>query len=199
MGRNIEIVLERSRQGLLRLETIAFRQVQDWLIALLELAQSPSACGCGMYWPRNAGLFLKHTLQVPLRKLERSDTFSSDRGDSRLSSIHDKILWIVMASLLRLDIIYLFLFLRQDLLEQLFQAWRLRPPTDFSLTPGVTSDPQPDDTARKGCAVRRQLHQHAALVSGLGNRSIQPLHARRSSMRVIAPGRRKARFSAQRG
>ena len=37
VGRNIEIVLERSRQGLLRLETIAFRQVQDWLIALLEL------------------------------------------------------------------------------------------------------------------------------------------------------------------
>ena len=40
MGRNIEIVLERSRQGLLRLETIAFRQVQDWLIALLELLRN---------------------------------------------------------------------------------------------------------------------------------------------------------------
>ena len=39
-GRNIEIVLERSRQGLLRLETIAFRQVQDWLIALLELLRN---------------------------------------------------------------------------------------------------------------------------------------------------------------
>ena len=38
---------------------------------------------------------------------------------------------------------HLFFFLRQDLLEQLLQAWRLRPPTDFSLTPGVTSDPQP--------------------------------------------------------
>ena len=37
---NIEIVLERSRQGLLRLETIAFRQVQDWLIALLELLRN---------------------------------------------------------------------------------------------------------------------------------------------------------------
>ena len=34
VGRNIEIVLERSRQGLLRLETIAFRQVQDCRIAL---------------------------------------------------------------------------------------------------------------------------------------------------------------------
>lgn len=40
MGRNIEIVLERSRQGLLRLETIAFRQVQDWLITLLELLRN---------------------------------------------------------------------------------------------------------------------------------------------------------------
>ena len=40
VGRNIEIVLERSRQGLLRLETIAFRQVQDWLIALLELLRN---------------------------------------------------------------------------------------------------------------------------------------------------------------
>ena len=39
-GWNIEIVLERSRQGLLRLETIAFRQVQDWLIALLELLRN---------------------------------------------------------------------------------------------------------------------------------------------------------------
>ena len=34
-GRNIEIVFKRSRQGLLRFETVAFRQVQDWLIALL--------------------------------------------------------------------------------------------------------------------------------------------------------------------
>ena len=48
VGRNIEIVFKRSRQGLLRFETVAFRQVQDWLIALLELfAQSPSAYGCG--------------------------------------------------------------------------------------------------------------------------------------------------------
>ena len=38
----------------------------------------------------------------------------------------------------------------------------------FDPTPGVTSDPQPDDTARKGCAVWRQLHQHTALVSGVG-------------------------------
>ena len=67
VGRNIEIVLERSRQGLLRLETIAFRQVQDWLIVLLEFAQS-SACGCGCTEAEGmAGLFLKHTLQVPLR------------------------------------------------------------------------------------------------------------------------------------
>ena len=40
MGRNIEIVLERSRQGLLRLETVAFRQVQNGLIALLEWVSS---------------------------------------------------------------------------------------------------------------------------------------------------------------
>ena len=31
---------ERSRQGLLRLETIAFRQVQDWLIARFELLRN---------------------------------------------------------------------------------------------------------------------------------------------------------------
>ena len=39
-GRNIEIVFKRSRQGLLRFETVAFRQVQDWLIALLELLRN---------------------------------------------------------------------------------------------------------------------------------------------------------------
>ena len=31
---------KRSRQGLLRFETVAFRQVQDWLIALLELLRN---------------------------------------------------------------------------------------------------------------------------------------------------------------
>ena len=40
VGRNIEIVFKRSRQGLLRFETVAFRQVQDWLIALLELLRN---------------------------------------------------------------------------------------------------------------------------------------------------------------
>ena len=110
VGRNIEIVLERSRQGLLRLETIAFRQVQDWLIALLELLrnlrQLAAADVLAEEWP----VFLKHTLQVPLRVTGALRHFSSDRGDSRLSSIHDKILWIVMASLLRLDIILPLIF-----------------------------------------------------------------------------------------
>ena len=169
LGRNIEIVLERSRQGLLRLETIAFRQVQDWLIALLELLRNlRQLAAADVLAEGNGRSFLKHTLQVPLRVTGAPDTFSSDRGDSRLSSIHDKILWIVMASLLRLTSSYLFLFLRQDLLEQLFQAWRLRPPTDFSLTPGVTSTHNLMTLLAKGCAVRRQLHQHAALVSGVG-------------------------------
>ena len=68
-----------------------------------------------------AGLFLKHTLRVPLRVTGALRHFSSDQGDSRLSSIHDKILWIVMASLLRLDIILPLLILRQDLLEQLLK------------------------------------------------------------------------------
>ena len=39
VGRNIEIVFKRSRQGLLRFETVAF-PVQDWLIALLELLRN---------------------------------------------------------------------------------------------------------------------------------------------------------------
>ena len=67
MGRNIEIVLERSRQGLLRLETIAFRQVQDWLIALLELLRNLRQLAAADVAEGMAGLFLKHTLQVPLR------------------------------------------------------------------------------------------------------------------------------------
>ena len=40
---------KRSRQGLLRFETVAFRQVQDWLIALLELLRNLRqlyGCGC---------------------------------------------------------------------------------------------------------------------------------------------------------
>ena len=103
-GRNIEIVLERSRQGLLRLETIAFRQVQDWLIALLELLRNlRQLAAADVLAEGMAGLFLKHTLQVP--PINRSARhFFQRQGRFRLS-IHDKILWIVMASLLRLDII----------------------------------------------------------------------------------------------
>ena len=68
VGRNIEIVLERSRQGLLRLETIAFRQVHDWLITLLELMRNlRQLAAADVLAEGMAGLFLKHTLQVPLR------------------------------------------------------------------------------------------------------------------------------------
>ena len=106
VGRNIEIVLERSRQGLLRLETIAFRQVQDWLIALLELLRNlRQLAAADVLAEGMAGLFLKHTLQVPLRVTGALRHFFQRQGRFRLSSIHDKILWIVMASLLRLDII----------------------------------------------------------------------------------------------
>ena len=52
VGRNIEIVLERSRQGLLRLENHSVRQVQDWLIALLELRAISVSLRLRMYWPR---------------------------------------------------------------------------------------------------------------------------------------------------
>ena len=52
VGRNIEIVFKRSRQGLLRFETVAFRQVQDWLIALLELCAISVSLRLRMYWPR---------------------------------------------------------------------------------------------------------------------------------------------------
>ena len=52
VGRNIEIGFKRSRQGLLRFETVAFRQVQDWLIALLELLRNLRQLTAGMYWPR---------------------------------------------------------------------------------------------------------------------------------------------------
>ena len=106
VGRNIEIVLERSRQGLLRLETIAFRQVQDWLIALLELLRNlRQLAAADVLAEGMAGLFLKHTLQVPLRVTGALRHFFQRQGRFQLSSIHDKILWIVMASLLRLDII----------------------------------------------------------------------------------------------
>lgn len=106
VGRNIEIVLERSRQGLLRLETIAFRQVQDWLITLLELLRNlRQLAAADVLAEGMAGLFLKHTLQVPLRVTGALRHFFQRQGRFQLSSIHDKILWIVMASLLRLDII----------------------------------------------------------------------------------------------
>ena len=39
-GVSHQSVFKRSRQGLLRFETVAFRQVQDWLIALLELLRN---------------------------------------------------------------------------------------------------------------------------------------------------------------
>ena len=70
-------------------------------------------------------------------------------------------------------------FLRQDLLEQLLKHGDFVRRQIFSLTPGVTSDPQPDDTARKGLRRRRQLHQHAALVSGVGQ-PLNPAFARRA-------------------
>ena len=67
VGRNIEIVFKRSRQGLLRFETVAFRQVQDWLIALLELLRNlRQLTAADVLAEGMAGLFLKHTLQVPL-------------------------------------------------------------------------------------------------------------------------------------
>ena len=66
VGRNIEIVFKRSRQGSLRFETVAFRQVQDWLIALSFCAISVSLRLVDVLAEGMAGLFLKHTLQVPL-------------------------------------------------------------------------------------------------------------------------------------
>ena len=67
VGRNIEMVFKRSRQGLLRFETVAFRQVQDWLIALLELLRNlRQLTAADVLAEGMAGLFLKHTLQVPL-------------------------------------------------------------------------------------------------------------------------------------
>ena len=105
MGRNIEIVLERSRQGLLRLETIAFRQVQDWLIALLELLRNLRQLAAADVLAEMAGLFLKHTLQVPLRVTGALRHFFQRQGRFQVILDPRQILWIVMASLLRLDII----------------------------------------------------------------------------------------------
>ena len=93
-----------------------------------------------------------------------------------------------MASLLRLDIILPSYFYGRTFLEQL-QAWRLRPPTDFSLTPG-NSDPQPDDTARKGAAPSGvNCTSTPRLSAGLG-KSFNPAFARQAveQRSVIAPG-----------
>ena len=200
VGRNIEIVLERSRQGLLRLETIAFRQVQDWLIALLELLRNlRQLAAADVLAEGMAGLFLKHTLQVPLRVTGALQTLFPATGRFQVILDHDKILWIVMASLLRLDIILPLLIFTAGTFLSSCSSMATSSADRFSLTPGVTSDPQPDDTARKGLRRRVNCTSTPRLSAGLGNRSIQPLHARRSSMRVIAPGRRKARFSAQQG
>ena len=123
VGRNIEIVLERSRQGLLRLENHSVPPVQDWLIALLELLRNlRQLAAADVLAEGMAGLFLKHTLQVPLRSNRSAQTlFPATGAIPVLSSIHDKILWIVMASLLRLDIILPLLIFTEDLLEQLLK------------------------------------------------------------------------------
>ena len=67
VGRNIEIVFKRSRQGLLRFEN---RSVPPGnrigSLLCLSFCAIPSAYS-RMYWAEGmAGLFLKHTLQVPL-------------------------------------------------------------------------------------------------------------------------------------
>nr|VXZ84902.1 Uncharacterised protein [Klebsiella pneumoniae] len=53
VGRNIEIVLERSRQGLLRLETIAFRRYRIGSLLCLSFCAISVSLRLRMYWPRN--------------------------------------------------------------------------------------------------------------------------------------------------
>ena len=78
------------------------------------------------------------------------------------------------------------------------QAWRLRPPTDFSLTL-VPSDPQPDDTARKGLRRPASTANTPRLSAGLGNRSIQPLHQAVEHARHRAQVDDQARFFSSAG
>ena len=66
VGRNIEIVFKRSRQGLLRFETVAFRQVQIGSLLCLSFCAIRQLTAADVLAEGMAGLFLKHTLQVPL-------------------------------------------------------------------------------------------------------------------------------------
>ena len=67
------------------------------------------------------------------------------------------------------------------------------------LTPGVTSDPQPDDTARKGLRrLASTAPAHRACQRGWV--TVQSsLYARRSAYASSRPGRRKARFFSSTG
>ena len=97
-----------------------------------------------------AGLFLKHTLQVPLRVTGAlPDTFSSDRAipgypRSTTNTMDSDGVIITSGHHLTSSYFYGRTFLSSCSSMATSSADR------FSLTPGVTSDPQPDDTARKG-------------------------------------------------
>ena len=111
LGRNIEIVLERSRQGLLRLKLSSvppgtgLAHCSAWLLRTVSLAAA-DVLAEGM-----AGLF-KHTLQVPLRVTGALRHFFPATGRFQVILDPRQNTMIVMASLLRLTSSYLFLFLR---------------------------------------------------------------------------------------
>ena len=150
VGRNIEIVLERSRQGLLRLETIAFARYRIGSLLCLSflrnLRQLAVADVLAEEWPVS---FLKHTLQVPLRVTGALRHFFQRQGrfqvilDPRQNTMDSD--GVIITSGHHLTSSY---FCRQDLLEQLLMATSSA--DRFFVNSRVTSDPQPDDTARKG-------------------------------------------------
>ena len=103
-----------------------------------------------MYWPRGmAGLFL-NMLQVPLRVTGALRHFFQRRGrfqvilDPRQNTMDSDGVIITSGHHLTSSYFYGRTFLSSCSSMATSSADR------FSLTPGVTSDPQPDDTARKG-------------------------------------------------
>ena len=70
----------------------------------------------------------------------------------------------------------------------------------FLLTPGVTSDPQPDDTARKGLRrLASTAPAHRACQRGWVTVQSSLYTPGGRAYASSRPGRRKARFSAQQG
>lgn len=85
-------------------------------------ARFPSSYGCGCIGLMNDRFLFKHPLQVPFRVTRTLWHFLQWQWRFQLSSIQSKMLWMVIASVLRLDIVIPLFCLRQDFLKQMLKC-----------------------------------------------------------------------------